>query len=185
MFKEFTIENLEKSKERLEVELKKSRAAIKSLLKIQNKTYENFVKPYQEIAENLNEFVTPLFHIDSVKNTKTTQKVQEEIIPLLSNYETELSQNEHIYTSLKTIHYNYNSTLNNIHKKVLENEIRDFKLGGCGLDNEKKKRLKKINLKLSQLSNTFSQNLLDATNAFEMVVEDFEDVKEIPQSDLA
>jgi oligopeptidase A len=40
-------------------------------------------------------------------------------------------------------------------------------------------------LKLSQLSNTFSQNLLDATNAFEMVVEDFEDVKEIPQSDLA
>lgn len=185
MFKEFNIENLEQSKTLLEEKLKKSRADVKALLKIKNKTYENFVKPYQEIAENLNEFVTPLFHIDSVKNTKITQKVQEEIIPLLSNYETELSQNEYIYTSLKTIHYNYKSTLNDIQIKVLENEIRDFKLGGCGLEKEKKKRLKQINLKLSQLSNKFSQNLLDATNAFEMIVEDFEDVKEIPQSDLA
>lgn len=185
MFKEFTIENLENSKKLLDIELKKSRAAIKSLLKIENKTYENFVKPYQEIAENLNEFITPLFHIDSVKNTKITQKVQEEIIPLISNYETELSQNEHIYSSLKTIHYNFNSSLNDIQKKVLENEIRDFKLGGCGLEDEQKKRLKQINLRLSKLSNTFSQNLLDATNAYEMIVDNFEDVKEIPQSDLA
>lgn len=185
MFKEFTIENLENSKKLLDVELKKSRAAIKSLLKIENKTYENFVKPYQEIAENLNEFITPLFHIDSVKNTKITQKVQEEIIPLISNYETELSQNEHIYSSLRTIHYNFNSSLNDIQKKVLENEIRDFKLGGCGLEDEQKKRLKQINLRLSKLSNTFSQNLLDATNAYEMIVDNFEDVKEIPQSDLA
>ena len=185
MFKEFNIENLENSKKLLDVELKKSRAAIKALLKIDNKTYENFVKPYQEIAENLNEFITPLFHIDSVKNTKITQKVQEEIIPLLSNYETELSQNEHIYSSLKTIHYNHNTSLNDIQKKVLENEIRDFKLGGCGLEENQKKRLKQINLRLSKLSNTFSQNLLDATNAFEMIVDNFEDVKEIPQSDLA
>lgn len=185
MFKEFNIENLENSKKLLDVELKKSRAAIKALLKIENKTYENFVKPYQEIAENLNEFITPLFHIDSVKNTKITQKVQEEIIPLLSNYETELSQNEHIYSSLKTIHYNYITSLSDIQRKVLENEIRDFKLGGCGLEENQKKRLKQINLRLSKLSNTFSQNLLDATNAFEMIVDNFEDVKEIPQSDLA
>ncbi|MFA7083672.1 MAG: M3 family metallopeptidase [Arcobacteraceae bacterium] len=185
MFKEFNVENLENSKKAVETELKKSRAAIKALLKIEEKTYDNFVKPYQEVAENLNEFITPLFHIDSVKNTKVTQKVQEEIIPLLSNYETELAQNEHIYTSLKTIHYNCKSSLNDIQNRVLENEIRDFKLGGCGLDDEKKKRLKQINLKLSKLSNTFSQNILDATNAYEMIVDDFEDVKEIPQSDLA
>jgi oligopeptidase A len=184
MFNEFKIKNLEQSSKKVEQLLNESRAEVEKLLKIEEKTYENFVKPYEEIAEKINEEVTPLFHIDSVKNTKITQKVQEEIIPLLSVYETELSQNEYIYTSLKDIQFNNKSTLNDIQKKVLENEIRDFELGGCGLNNEIKDELKQINLKLSSLSNTFSQNLLDATNAFEMVVDDFEDVKEIPQSDL-
>lgn len=184
MFQDFNIDNLENSKNILEEKLKKSRGEIDALLAIENKTYDNFVKPYQEIAEKLNEYLTPLFHIDSVKNTKITQKVQEEIIPLISVYETELSQNEYIYRSFTDIQSNNKSTLNDIQKKVVENEIRDFKLGGCGLDETNKKRLKEINLRLSELSNKFSQNLLDATNDFEMVVEDYEDVKEIPKSDL-
>ncbi|RXJ60215.1 M3 family metallopeptidase [Candidatus Marinarcus aquaticus] len=184
MFQDFNIDKLEQSKELLEKKLNESREAIDALLSIKNKTYDNFLKPYQELAEKLNEFLTPLFHIDSVKNSKLTQKVQEEIIPLISIYETELSQNENIYRSIKDIHSNYKSSLNDIQIKVLENEIRDFKLGGCGLEENEKNRLKEINLRLSTLSNKFSQNLLDATNEFEMIVEDFEDVKEIPKSDL-
>ncbi len=75
-------------------------------------------------------------------------------------------------------------SLTHIQNKVLENEIRDFKLSGCDLNNEKKDRLKELNLKLSELSHKFSQNLLNATNAFEMIIDNFEDVKEIPVSDL-
>ena len=67
---------------------------------------------------------------------------------------------------------------------MLENEIRDFVLSGCHLDNNKKKRLEEINLTLSELSHKFSQNLLDATNEFEMIIEDNDDIKEIPVSDL-
>ena len=51
-----------------------------------------------------------------------------------------------------------------IGNKVLENEIRDFKLSGCHLDNNKKKRLEEISLRLSELSHKFSLNLLNATN---------------------
>jgi len=238
MFKEFNLENFEESKKVLEEKLKKSRADINNLIKIENKTYANFSKPYQELAECLSEYLTPIFHIDSVKNSKTTQKVQEECLPLISEYETEISQNEDVYSALKDIQYNHSSELkliqdkyglnekgteillnnignntdkeqgdcvkvgvnskysindilyndkillNSIQLKVVANEIRDFKLGGCGLNHKDKNRLKEINLKLSELSNKFSQNLLDSTNAFEMIIEDFEDVKEIPQSDL-
>lgn len=67
---------------------------------------------------------------------------------------------------------------------MLENEIRDFELSGCHLENNKKERLKELNIKLSELSQKFSQNLLNATNSFEMIIDDFEDVKEIPKSDL-
>jgi oligopeptidase A len=135
MFEEFNVNDLESKKEILEVKLKESKEQIDKLLQIEKKSYDNFVKPYQEIGEGINIFLTPIFHIDSVKNSKITTKVYEECLPLISNYETELSQNVNIYTSLKDIQDNYKDTLNDIQKKVLENEIRDFELSGCHLNN--------------------------------------------------
>ncbi|MCG3676581.1 M3 family metallopeptidase [Aliarcobacter butzleri] len=183
-FKDFNLDNLENSKEILEKLLDEKIVLINELLNIENKTYKNFVLPFQEIGESINEFLTPIFHIDSVKNSEITTKVYEECLPIISKYETDISQNENIYLSLKDIQFNEKSILNDIQNKVLENEIRDFELSGCNLENNKKKRLEEINLKLSELSHKFSQNLLNATNAFEMIITNFEDVKEIPQSDL-
>ncbi len=185
MFKEeFNLENIENSKTDLETLLTKSKKQLNELLKIENKTYENFVKPYEEIGETISDFVTPIFHIDSVKNSELTQKVYEECLPLISNYQTEISQNVYIYNAIKDIQDKNNSSLSFIQNKVLENEIKEFELNGCNLNKNKKARLKELNLKLNELSQKFSQNLLNATNAYEMIIEDFEDVKEISASDL-
>ena len=184
MFKEFNLEKLTDSKVLLEKLLEQSKNEILELMEIKEKTYENFVMPYEEIGECINEFLTPIFHIDSVKNSETTGKVYEECLPIISKYETWISQNESIYIALKDIQSKDKTTLNSIQNKVLENEIRDFVLSGCHLDNDKKKRLEDINLTLSELSHKFSQNLLDATNEFEMIIENEDDVREIPVSDL-
>lgn len=185
MFKEeFNLENIENSKTDLETLLTKSKKQLNELLKIENKTYENFVKPYEEIGETISDFVTPIFHIDSVKNSELTQKVYEECLTLISNYQTEISQNVYIYNAIKDIQDKNNSSLSFIQNKVLENEIKEFELNGCNLNKNKKARLKELNLKLNELSQKFSQNLLNATNAYEMIIEDFEDVKEISASDL-
>lgn len=184
MFKEFDLSNLENSKDLLEKFLDENRKKVDELLKIENKTYKNFVLPFQEIGESINDFLTPIFHIDSVKNSEITTKVYEECIPVISKYETEISQNENIYLSFKDIQSKEKNTLNDIQNKVLENEIRDFKLSGCHLENNKKKRLEEINLRLSEISHKFSQNLLNATKSFEMIIDNFEYVKEIPASDL-
>ncbi|MEA3288943.1 MAG: M3 family metallopeptidase [Campylobacterota bacterium] len=184
MFKQFNLDNFENSKENLENIINNNKKQLEVLLDIEDKTYNNFVVPYQKMQEELDQFCTPIFHIDSVKNSETTQKVYNECLPLISIYSSQLSSNENIYSTFKNIQYNYNSSLNDEQRKVLENEIRDFKLGGCGLSDEKKKELEDINLNLSELNKEFSQNLLDATNAWEMIIEDFEDVKEIPSSDL-
>ncbi|MGJ0341712.1 M3 family metallopeptidase [Aliarcobacter cryaerophilus] len=184
MFKEFHIENFENSSKLLEELLNNSRVEVEKLLEIKNKTYKNFVLPFAEIGEKINEFITPIFHLDSVKNSKITSKVYEECLPLISKYESEISQNENIYISFKNIQSNEKSTLNNIQHKVLENEIRDFELSGCQLENNKKQRLEEIDLALGELSHKFSQNILEATNSFSLIIENFEDVKEIPKSDL-
>ncbi len=185
MFKEFELKEFKSSAKTLERMIEKNKEELKELLNIEHKTYQNFVVPYQLMAQDLEAFCTPIFHIDSVKNSEETQKVYGECLPILSLYETETSQNEQTYSTIKDIQYNEKGSLNIEQNKVLENEIRDFQLGGCGLSDEKKDRLKEINLKISELSKDFSQNLLDATNAWEMIIENEEDIKEIPKSDLS
>ena len=61
---------------------------------------------------------------------------------IISKYESEVSQNENIYSALKYILSNENNILNSIQIKVLENEIRDFELSGCNLEKDKNKDLK-------------------------------------------
>ena len=181
MFKDFELVDFENSAKKLEEIIKYNKQELEKLIKIDNKTYDNFVKPYVELSYELEEFITPIFHIDSVKNSELTQKVYSECLPIISIYESELAQNENIYQGFLEID---TVSLNKEQKKVVDNEIRDFKLGGCGLSDGDKDELKKIKLELSELSKDFSQNVLNATNSFEMVCEDFEDVKEIPKSDL-
>ena len=184
MFKEFDLGKLDQAKNILEDLLNKSREEINSLLEIENKTYENFVLPYQEIGECISDYITPIFHIDSVKNSEETTKAYEDCLPIISKYETEISQNDNIYRAFTNIQSNNINSLNDIQNKVIENEIRDFKLSGSHLEEDKKKRLEELNLTLSELSHKFSLNLLNATKDYELVIEDFEDVKEIPKSDL-
>ncbi len=112
-------------------------------------------------------------------NSEETQKAYEESIPLLSKFSSEMAQNEALFKKISQI-----KTNNDEEEKVLENEIRDFVLSGVNLPETKKKRMEEISLKLSELSNQFSQNLLDATNAYELIIEDPKDVEGIPQSDL-
>ncbi len=184
MFKEFDLKDFENSAKILEEIIEKNKKKLEELLQIEEKTYENFIHPFAQMGEELEQFCTPIFHMDSVKNSEITQKVYDECLPLISIYSSQLASNEKLYSAVKDIQSKYNSSLTLEQQKVLENEIRDFQLGGCGLNDTDKQTLEEIHLKLSELGKEFSQNLLDATNNWEMILEDFEDVKEIPKSDL-
>jgi len=176
------MEDFENIPSKLKIILDENQKELDELLKINDKTYENFVVPYQLMGERLNNFTTPIYHMDSVCNSELTQKVYDECIPLISLYYSGLSQNENTYSTFKDIQDKYNSTLTLEQKKVVENEIRDFQLGGCGLSDTDKKELEEIDLSLSKLSKTFSQNLLNATNSWEMICEE-DDVLGMPSDD--
>ncbi|MDX1296364.1 MAG: M3 family metallopeptidase, partial [Sulfurimonadaceae bacterium] len=168
----------------LESMLDANRKKISELLKIESKSYQNFVKPFEMLDERLDQFFTPLAHLNAVKNSETTQSVYSDVLPLLSEYGTEVGQNLDIYNAVKAIKANEYDKLNDEQRRVIDLNIQGFELSGAHLDDEKKARLKEINLRKSTLSNDFSQNLLDATNAYEKIIEDEADVTGIPQSDL-
>ena len=177
--------NLESFIEQLQDRLQNNEKKIQTLLAQKSKTYANFVKPLEMLDEYLEQFFTPLSHLNSVNNSEQTQEVYTQALPILTEYSTKLSQNLDIYNAYKEIERNEKNTLNKEQKRVLELTILDFELSGAHLDKKSKKRLQEINLRLSELSNEFSQNLLDATNAFSYIIEDKKDVEGVPQSDLA
>ena len=183
MFLDFDV-NLDTAIDELNTLLKKGREEIDTLLAIEDKSYENFVKPFEMIDERLEWFFTPISHLNSVNNSEQTQKVYADALPILTEYGTEISQNEEIYRAFKTIKENEGNRLNQEQNQVLDHNIRDFELSGAHLEQSKKDRLKEINLRKSTLTNDFSQNLLDATNAYEMIITDEKDVEGIPTSDL-
>lgn len=155
---------------------------INELLSIKEKTFTKFVKPFEMMDEKLDQFFTPLSHINSIKNSKMTQEVYSKSLPIITEYSTKLSQNLDIYKALKEISEN-EKDLNDEQKRVLELNIQNFELSGAHLDDETKEKLQKIHLELNDLSNNFSQNLLDATNEFEYIVDE-KDVEGVPASDI-
>ena len=183
-FPPFPKNPLENGVEKVSDLIERNRNEIEKLLSIEKKRYANFLKPLEELERDLDELFTPIYHIHSVQNSEESQKVYIELLPILSEYSSDISQDERIYKAVKEIREKEWDSLNLEQQKVIENYLLDFKLSGAELDRESKERLKEIDKELSQLSNQFSQNVLDDTNSFEMVIENFEDVREIPQSDL-
>jgi len=184
MFLTFKTDNLEQQKQDVINQIEENKSKIEQLLKIEDKTYLNFVRPYQMLQERLNWVFKPIAHLNYVKNSEQTQKVYTELLPVITEYYTNLGQNENLYKAFKEIYENEKDFLNHAQKRVLELLILDFELSGVSLPEDKKKKIKEINLKLSDLQNQFAQNLLNATNEYELIIEDFEDVKELPETDL-
>lgn len=162
--------NLGAMKQKCVERIEKNRKKIKKLLKEPNKTFDSFFLPLIELDEKLSFCTQPIFHLNSVKNSKKTQKIVKELLPLLSEYHTELSQNEAVYAALKAIYEAEKERLSKEQKMAIELEIQSFELEGVGLDSSKKRRIGEINEELSRYENDFSQNVLDDTNAFEMIV---------------
>ncbi len=182
-FADFTL-NLDTFIDDLNALIDRSRRRVDELLTIRDKTYANFVRPFDFMEEELELLFTPLSHMNAVKNSEETQKVYAEALPILTEYSTWVGQNLELYDAFKAIREREYDALNAEQRRILDLNILHFELAGAHLDNASKERLAAINLRKSTLTNDFSQNLLDATNAYEKILIDEADVAGIPESDL-
>jgi len=179
MFQEFKIDNLNRFPKDLDRLLNKQRKIINTITHNEESAYEKILKPLQDLDEELGLFFTPLSHLNAVMNSDKTQKAYEESLPLLSKFSSEMAQNVALFKKIEQIKAKDEEA-----KTVVKHDIRDFILSGVNLSQEKKKRMEEISLKLSELSNNFSQNLLDATNAYELIITDEKDIAGMPESDI-
>lgn len=102
-----------------------------------------------------------------------------ECLPKLSAYSSELSQNQALYQSIKNL-ANSDYQFNYAQEKYLHNKLRDFHLGDVDLSKDQQKRYQDIQNQISQLSNQFEENLLDATAEWTKLIRDKSELKGVP-----
>jgi oligopeptidase A len=164
---------------RLEALLDRQRRTIRHLGRHAEASYDALLKPIQDLDEELDRFFTPLAHLNSVANSEQTQQAYTQALPLLTRFESERIHDAELFGKLESIPPQKDPDRH----AVWEHTVRDFVLSGARLDAEGKKRIEEIDVALSEWSNTFSQNLLEATDRYELIVEDPADVAELPPND--
>lgn len=164
--------------------LAENRARIQELLEASAAyTWDNLIQPLEDMAERLNRLWSPVSHMNSVVNTPELRAAYNACLPKLSEYNTELGQNERLFQAYKAIAEGAEyARLDTAQKKIIDNTLRDFRLSGVDLPPEQKARFKAIMQELSNLHARFEENLLDATHAWTKQVTDEAQLAGLPES---
>ncbi len=146
-------------------------------------TWDNLVAPLERLDDRLGRAWSPVSHMNSVVNGEELRQAYNACLPKLSDYATEMGQNERLYRAYKEV-AEKETDLDPAQRKLLENALRDFHLSGVDLPEQEKQRFKEISQELSRLTSRYEENLLDATNAWSKLVTDPERLAGLPPSAL-
>ena len=144
-------------------------------------TWTAFVDPMDDANEHLSRAWGQVSHLHSVLDSPELREVYNENLPKITQFYAEQGQNLALFHKYKALAASTEfPSLSAARKKIIENELRDFKLGGADLPEHQKPRFMAIQEELSKLSAKFEENLLDATNAWSKFIEDENDLRGLP-----
>jgi len=144
-------------------------------------SWDNFVVPLEESTERLGRAWGVVNHLNHVMDTPELRAVYNENQPKVTEFWTELGQNEALFGKYKQLHGSPEfATLAPARKRIVENALRDFRLGGAELPEKQKQRFAEIQEQQAALSTRFSENVLDATNDFKLLVENEAELAGLP-----
>jgi oligopeptidase A len=148
-------------------------------------TWDNFMQPLDDANERLSRAWGQVGHLNAVMNSPALREAYNANLPRITQYYAELGQNLELFNKVKAIRNGAEyAALSAARQKIIDNELRDFRLGGAELPAAQKARFLEIQEQLSSLCSKFSDNLLDATNAWTLLVEDAAELSGIPADDL-
>jgi oligopeptidase A len=160
------------------------RAQVEQLLAAHDSyTWDNLIAPMEAMDDRISRAWSPVSHLNAVLNSDALRKVYNDCLPLLSAYGTDMGQHEGLYRAYRQIaDGNEFQRLDTAQRKVIENALRDFRLSGIELPQQQRDRYKEIMQQLSELASKYSDNVLDATNAWHRQVTDESQLAGLPES---
>ena len=144
-------------------------------------TWADFVQPMEDANERLSRAWGQVSHLHSVLDSPELREAYNANLPKITQYYAELGQHEGLFRKFKALAAAPGfAALSPARKKIVDNELRDFRLGGAELPEADKPRFMAIQEELSKLSAKFEENLLDATNAWSKFIDDEADLAGLP-----
>ena len=167
----------------LDVLLTKAREVVQTLAApAATISWENFVEPLENATEKLGRAWGVVSHLNAVMDTPELRATYNENQPKVTEFWTELGQNLALFDKYKALKASASyADLSATRKKIIDNAIRDFRLGGAELPAEKKERFAQIQEQQAALSTKFSENVLDATNDYELLITDAARLAGLPE----
>ena len=167
--------------------LNDNREQIRQLLRaVTEPTWDNFMAPLGCLDDRLARVWSVISHLQQVCDSEPIRQAYQACLPQYADYVSELGQNRAIYDAVGQVHARADfAALSRAQRTVIENALRDFRLAGVGLTAEQQARCRQINRRLAELGNRFAQNLLDATEAWHLLVEDREKLAGLPERVMA
>jgi oligopeptidase A len=145
-------------------------------------SWDNFVIPLEDATERLGRAWGVVNHLNNVVDTPELRAAYNENQPKVTEFWTALSQNEALFAKYKAIKASPGYVnLSPARKRIVENALRDFRLGGAELPADKKERFAAIQEQHAAVTTRFSENVLDATNDYKLVIEDEADLAGLPE----
>jgi oligopeptidase A len=149
-------------------------------------TWANFVEPIENEGERVGRAWGVAAHMHSVMDTPEWREAYNTMLPEVTRFYAELGQNLKLFEKYKAIRNGAEfATLSPARQRIIDNELRGFRLSGAELPDEQKPRFQAIQEELAGLGAKFSENVLDATNAFSHVVTDEAELAGLPEDVIA
>ena len=149
-------------------------------------SWNNTVEALADLGERAGRIWGVVSHIHSVADTQEWRDAYNALIPEVTMFFTEISQDLALYQRYKTLRASSEyETLDYAKKKKLNNDLRDFVLSGVELPPDQQMQFAALQQKGAELSAAFSQNVLDATDAFSLHIENKQDLAGLPENALA
>lgn len=147
--------------------------------------WDDFVLPMENANERLSRAWGPVGHLNAVMNSPELREAYNAALPKITQYTAELGQNLALFNKFRVLRAAPEfESLSGARQKIIENELRDFRLGGAELPEDKKARFLEIQERLAELTSRFSDNLLDATNDYTLLIEAREALAGLPEDVL-
>ena len=159
------------------------RARIQQVLAEGNFDYAHLVQALDEEDDRLGKAFGPAGHLNAVAQNEALRNAYNSCLPLLSEYGTEVGQNAQLCAAYQTLRDSDEwSSLSEAQQKDIDNTLRDFRLSGVDLPDDKKAQYMANSKRLSELTSQFSDNTLDATQAWTKLVTDEAELEGLPDS---
>ncbi len=149
-------------------------------------TWDNFIEPLEQVDDELSKIWSPVSHMNSVLSTDEWRAAHDACLPLISEYGTYVGQHQGLYEAYKSLKESHEfNQLNQAQQTSIEHSLRDFELSGIGLSDADKKQYGELVKRLSELTSNFSNQLLDATQAWSKLITDEQGLAGLPESAVA